>query len=232
MYTADVSKMKPVWRVTLTTLCLLGTLMFAACGSLTAPATTSSSVDKPLADPNEPAKLGPGWSWNQGTSQQSAYALDSGVLTITAGSKTQQWDKTNSAPYVTYDAEGDFAAQTKLDFGAGPVSYWAGIGIMSADDPTQWVRLVPNKENGIGLTRNGGPEVTATTAFTLTTVYLKVQRRGGVISAYYSKDGTAWQPVSDKYEYNLSPKVKVYLVALTLSKGLSARFSDVKITPL
>src|SRR5258706_9996011 len=142
MNTADISKMKPLRRGRLTALFYRGCWLFVAWGSLTAPATTVSSwVDKPLADPNEPAKLAPGWSWYQGESQESAYVLDSGVLTITSGAKTQQWAKVNTAPYVAYDAEGDFAAQTKLDFGTGPVSYWAGIGIMSADDPAQWVRL-------------------------------------------------------------------------------------------
>jgi regulation of enolase protein 1 (concanavalin A-like superfamily) len=229
----DISKKKLLRRVALITLFFFCSWWVVACSAPSAsPSSTSAAVDKPLADPGDPAKLAPGWAWYQGDSQQSAFKLDGGALTITAGSKTEQWGKTNSAPYVAYDAEGDFAAQTKLDFDTGRVSYWAGIGIMSADDSTQWVRLAPRGQSAVGLIRNGGREITATTDFPLTAVYLKVQRRGGVISAYYSKDGAAWQPVSENYEYNLSPKVKVYLVALTVSKGLSARFSDVKITPL
>jgi regulation of enolase protein 1 (concanavalin A-like superfamily) len=222
-------------RAALTTLFFFCSWWVVACGA-TAPSPNppagSAAVDKPLADPSDPAKLAPGWAWYQGDSQLSAFKLDSGALTITAGPKTQQWGATNSAPYVAYDAEGDFAAQTKLDFETGRTAYWAGIGIMSADDPAQWVRLVPIKQNALGLVRNSGREITATTDFPLTDVYLKVQRRGGVISAYYSKDGATWQPVSEQYEFNLSNKAKVYLVALTLGNGISARFSEVKITPL
>jgi len=233
MHTADISKMKSLRRMTLITLFFFCSWWVVACSApIASPGSTSAAVDKPLADPTDPAKLASGWAWYQGESQESAFKLDGGALTITAGAKTEQWAKVNTAPYVAYDAEGDFAAQTKLDFDTGRVSYSAGIGIMSADDPTQWVRLAPRGQSALGLIRNGGREITATTDFPLTAVYLKVQRRGGVISAYYSKDGAAWQPVSESYEYNLSPKVRLYLVALSLSKGISARFSEVKITPL
>lgn len=230
MDTSRKSNRKQLRYAAVITLILVCCWLVAACSSPTAALNNSPiSADKPLADTSNPTKLASGWTWYQGESKESAFKLDAGALTITAGPKTEQWGTTNAAPYVTYDVEGDFDVQTKLDFDNGRVSYWAGIGVMSADDPTQWVRLAPRGQSALSLIRNGGQEITTTTEFPVTTVFLKLQRRGDVISAYYSKAGDTWQPISGKYESTLPKKVKMYLVALALNKSISARFSEVKI---
>lgn len=223
----------PFRRAALTMLFVLFAALLAACSGVPgiAPDTQALAVDRPIADPDAPGELAPGWTWHQGESEESAFKLDGGALTITSGPKTEQWGETNSAPYVAYDVEGDFAVQTKLDFADGRVAYWAGIGIMAADDPTQWVRLAPRGHSALSLLRNGGQEITATTDFPLTSVYLKLERRGDVISAFYSEDGATWQPMSEQYELTLPQQVKLYLVALALDKGISASFSSVKVTP-
>src|SRR5689334_9761568 len=113
MYIPGRPNTKQIRRIALTTLFFFCSWWVVACGGPNISLNPlSGSVDKPLADPGDPAKLAPGWVWYQGESQQSAFKLDGGALTITAGPKTEQWGKTNSAPYVAYDAEGDFAAQT------------------------------------------------------------------------------------------------------------------------
>src|SRR5438552_3936604 len=117
MYTPGRPNTKRLRRVALTTLFFFCSCWVVACSAPnTSLNSASAAVDKPLADPGDPAKLAPGWAWYQGESQESAFKLDGGALTITAGPKTQQWAKVNTAPYVAYDAEGDFAAQAKLDF--------------------------------------------------------------------------------------------------------------------
>lgn len=238
MYNSRGRALKTLRHAAFTMLLVLCASLLAACsGALgvspnaQTPGAEALAVDKPVADPNDPTKLASGWTWHQGESKESAFKLEGGALTITAGPKTEQWGETNSAPYVAYDIEGDFSIQTKLDFDNGRVAYWAGIGIMSADDPTQWVRLAPRGHSALSMLRNGGQEITATADFPVTSVYLRIQRRGDVISASYSKDGTTWQSMSETYEFTLPKKVKMYLVALALDEGISANFSNVKITP-
>jgi hypothetical protein len=65
------------------------------------------------------------------------------------GPGTDQWLSDNSAPYVSYTISGDFEAEVKLSVAA--LTNWVvgGLGVMSSQDPENWIRIVYALDNKV-----------------------------------------------------------------------------------
>lgn len=207
----------------------------------TATASTESVDVVSFSDPNNSSALNPELVWQPGNAGANAYDLtrEPGSLTLVAGAGTDQWQMTNSGPFIVLPVSGDFDVSVRME--ASPVELYqrAGIGVRSAQDVNTWVNISRNfhgtisGSQGIMVLSNqqGNSSLLNNVPYTGDVCYLKIERRGASVSLFYSEDGTNWTVLQEDYVANFGDPVEVFLMASSTSgQGLIAKFSDLKLT--
>lgn len=188
---------------------------------------------------NDPTTLNPLLGWQQGGSDANGYnlTLKPGSLVLISGPGVRHWDNTSTAPLILYPFEGNFESQVKLVF--LPTSsrdcQYAGLGIRSAQDPFNWLRLGLRQcdrpkqvavqgdsgGNGLEIGQDAWPD------FPEDTVYLKIERNGSLYTFSYSSTGVNWVILQENYVFSLTDKVEIFLVTVArTNSGITAEFSD------
>lgn len=195
-----------------------------------------------FSDPNDPSVLNPEFSWQEGNPGANAYDLtrEPGTLTLVAGAGTEQWQQTNTGPFIVLPVSGDFDVSVRME--ASPVELYqrAGIGIRSSQDMNTWVNISRNYHGvisgnqGIMVLANqqGNSVLLNNVPYTGELCFFKIERRGSEVSLSYSEDGTTWNVLQANYVANFGDPVELFLMASSTSgQGLTAQFSDLTLTP-
>lgn len=194
-------------------------------------------INIPFDTSDNAAALNPIFGWQPGESPASSFNLTSnpGKLTIVAGPKTEQWGRNNSAPIVSMPIEGDFEVSVKVEIMPETEIQAAGLGVMSAEDQTTWLRLERTFYKSIhratfNATKRGDNIAGAGTAYPDDSVYFWIKRNGSVFSASYSTNNTNWVVVVDEKVFEMPEKVNIYLYTYsTKDLGVVAKFSDFRV---
>jgi regulation of enolase protein 1 (concanavalin A-like superfamily) len=143
------------------------------------------------------SKLEPGWQWidPQGDSTMSLDARP-GFLRITVTGRHDLWpaNREYSAPRLMRGVQGDFTVETKID---GP-ERWCG-GLLIWKDTNNFVRF----ERGIHFRNellfegaNNGEFLSVARDYVVgDPTWLRLERRGSMVTASYSIDGAEWLPL-------------------------------------
>jgi regulation of enolase protein 1 (concanavalin A-like superfamily) len=154
-----------------------------------------------------------------------------------------------NAPRLTQDASGDFAVQVKV---VGKVMGEKGAEAPGRDvafnaatlviwqDENHFVRLdragfhkagKPNHQTYYHVYLDGKRTVQQVRPLAVKDSWLRLERKGGKITASWSQDGKAWQSYPEQ-DVKLADKVKVGVAALNASsKPFAASFEEFKLTP-
>jgi regulation of enolase protein 1 (concanavalin A-like superfamily) len=207
--------------------------------------------DKKPARRDEPRKAA-GWGELVDPSGQCKVRLDDAGVTVEvpAGSFDlyPESQKVN-APRLVQDASGDFAVQVKV---VGKVMGEKGAEAPGRDvafnaatlliwqDENNFVRLdragfhkagKPNHQTYYHIYQGGKRAVHEGRKLPVKDSWLRLERKGGKVTASWSEDGKKWQsyPAQD---VKLADKVKVGVAALNASsKPFAASFEELKVTP-
>lgn len=190
-----------------------------------------------FSDPDDPSVLNPDFVWQEGSAGANAFDLtrEPGTLTLVAGAGTEQWQQTNSGPFIVLPVSGDFDVSVRME--ASPVEAYqrAGIGIRSSQDINTWVNISRNFHTvisggqGIMVLANqqGNSSLLNNVPYTGAVCFFKIERRGPQVSLSYSEDGTTWNLLQENYVANFGDPVEIFLMASSTSgQGLMAQFSD------
>ncbi len=202
-----------------------------------AAATSGSTMQILLAEPENPTALANKWAWFPGASDSSNYRLspEDGALTLITGPGTDLWDDKNSAPRVEYPVIGDFQVQVRLDF--SPSEQWqvAGLRLRSTKEPGDWVALRrlsgggSQQEVWASMTRGNRSENLISIPYAKPMTYLKIGRIGERLSFAVSENGINWIDLKTTYIFSLPDQVKLFLyVYSTSGHGILSKFSDVR----
>jgi regulation of enolase protein 1 (concanavalin A-like superfamily) len=183
---------------------------------------------------------------------KSKVRLDGGRATIEVPAGSYDLYPENgkvNAPRLLQGASGDFAVQVKV---VGKVMGEKGAEAPGRDvafnaatlliwqDENHFVRLdragfhkagKPNHQTYYHVYEGGKRTVHQNRPLAVKDSWLKLERKGGKVTASWSEDGKTWQsyPVQD---VKLSDKVKVGVAALNASsKPFAASFEELKLTP-
>lgn len=205
---------------------------------------TTNDVDRlSFTDPNDPNALNPTFVWQPGSAGANAYdlTLEPGTLTLIAGGGTQQWQGTNTSPFIVLPVSGNFDVSVRLE--TSPVEDFqrAGIGVRSSQDINTWANISRNYHNGISgsqgimvlSNQQGNSSLLSNAAYAGVVSFFKIERRGPALSLSYSEDGTNWIVLEPNYVANFGDPVEIFLMASSTSgRGLTAQFSDLSLTML
>lgn len=169
-----------------------------------------------------------------------AWKLEEGLLTLTAGKKTDwfSWPGggyvANSSPRLLFKAASDFMFSTKVNVDSH-VTYDAGcIALYGAQ--SLWAKLCLERQDGgrldvISVVTNGKSDDATSFPAAGTSIYLKVAKADGAIFFYASEDGKAWTIVR---KFNLESKDGLWAGFSAQSpdgNGASASFTDFRYLP-
>jgi beta-xylosidase len=185
------------------------------------PAPTGAAL---FADEFGSATLGSKWKWEDRW-QDAQYDLKAraGFLRITASTGNDLAPWTNfDAPLLLQSADGNWIAETALEF--APTQNYQGAGIVAYQDDDNLVRLerayggVGSDESGIVFVviRAGEFEIITSPAQVATSarkVELRLQRDGNRFTAWWREPGKTWQTVGNA-EVKLSPTAQVGIAVL------------------
>lgn len=206
--------------------------------------STSAASDANLlafSDPNDPALLNPMFGWQPGNADVNSYdlTLEPGTLTLLAGGGTEQWQLTNSSPFIVLPVSGNFDVTVKMESSPTELYQRAGIGLRSAQDVNTWVNISRNYHGAISgnegimvlSNQQGNSSLLSNTPYTAEVCFLKIERRGFEVSLSYSEDGTNWMVLEGNYAANFGDPVEIYLMSSSTSaRGLTAQFSELTLT--
>jgi len=176
--------------------------------------------------------LDSGWSWVD-PNDDCSYSLSEvpGHLRITVprGGNDLWPPKNYDAPRMLRSISGDFRVETKLIF--DPTHDYQGAGLLVWKGEGAYERCVERKYYP-----NGGGQVIGNRSnvpCTLTTVYLRLTRRGDLFTEQYSADGANWITLSD-FDLSLSDPIDigVFVINEWQDNPISADFDYVRITSL
>lgn len=192
----------------------------------------------PFGSADHPDELNPLFGWQPGGSSASNIDLSlvPGALTIIAGPRTKQWDTASSLPYITLPIEGDFDVRVKVDVAPTGGVQNAGLGVMSADSQTTWIRIgrvyyQKNQRITARVTQKGQNSAGETILYSNNLVYFEIHRRGSVFNVSYSANGTNWNTMLSNAVMEMPTKARIYLYVYSEGDtGLLANFSELTIT--
>jgi regulation of enolase protein 1 (concanavalin A-like superfamily) len=154
---------------------------------------------------------------------------------LIAGSGTEQWQGSNSAPLILYPFKGNFEAEVKVVFSPTQNYQIAGLGVRSAIDNNAYLRIsrvIGLAGQGILMQSNtqGGGFHGGFSPYADDTVYLKIERRGSLFNFFYSVDGGNWVNLQKDYVFDMPAEVEIFLIAYsTNNNGVIAQFSDFQV---
>lgn len=195
-----------------------------------------------FSDPNNSAALDPMFGWQPGSASGNAYdlTLEPGTLTLTAGPGTDQWQWTNTGPFVVFPVSGDFEVSVKVKASPTEAFQRAGIGVRSTQDINSWVNISRNFHSGIAgaqgimvlADQTGTSTLLNNVPYTGGVCFLKIERRGSELNLSYSEDGTNWTVLQGNYVPSFADPVEIFLMASSTSvQPLTAQFSELTINP-
>ncbi|MCI0475625.1 MAG: DUF1349 domain-containing protein, partial [Anaerolineales bacterium] len=177
-----------------------------------------------FADEFSSATLNPKWKWEDRW-QDAKYDLKAraGFLRVTAsvGNDLTPWTNFD-APLLLQSADGNWIAETALEF--APTQEYQGAGIVAYQDDDNLVRLergyggVGGGESGIvfAVIRNGEFEAIVSPAQIATNakkVELRLERNGNRFTAWWREPGKVWQSVGSA-EVKMPSALQVGLAVL------------------
>ncbi|CAG0946195.1 hypothetical protein ANRL1_02829 [Anaerolineae bacterium] len=188
------------------------------------PQPTLAAGTSLFADEFSSATLNPKWNWEDRW-QDATYDLKAraGFLRITAptGNDLAPWTNFD-APYLIQSADGNWIAETAVEF--SPTEQFQGAGILVYQDDDNLVRLercfggIGGGENGIhfSVIRDGEFEVIVTAEQAPTNakkVELRLQREGNRYTAWWREPGKAWQTIGNT-EITLPQTVQAGIIVI------------------
>lgn len=186
------------------------------------------------------------WQWHQGSATNSASLLAPSAILFGSGSRTEQWATQNSALRYWLEIDNhDFEAQVTMSFVPEKWQQFAGLGVMSVEDPNTWIRIGKLSGSGSNSTdadfyfaidqnvRGQSGKLPNLAINRDTTVYLKLRREASLFTFYYSQDGATWITLSQNHSFELSGRVALFMTIFSWGdKRGSAQFSDFIYTSL
>lgn len=169
-----------------------------------------------------------------------AWKLEEGLLTLTAGKKTDwfSWPGggyvVNSSPRLMFKAAGDFMFSTKVDVNSR-VTYDAGCIALYGTD-FLWAKLCLERQGDgrldvISVVTHGKSDDATSFPATGASIYLKVAKADGAIFFYASEDEKAWTIIR---KFNLESKDGLWAGFSAQSPdgdGATASFTDFRYLP-
>jgi regulation of enolase protein 1 (concanavalin A-like superfamily) len=171
--------------------------------------------------------------WQRGASAASTHNLrtNPGGLTLIAGPWTDQFEKINTAPSVSYPLRGDFEVQVKLVFTPKVCCQRAGIGIRSQQDQFTWLRITMREELALEIVENrkGNITILKDIPYADHTVYYTIRRQGDRFNISYSRTSVSW--ITERYTVPMPVDVEIFLVAFSAQNGSSvaAQFYEFRV---
>lgn len=170
----------------------------------------------------------------------AAWKLEGGLLTLTAGKKTDwfSWPgggyAANRSPRLMFKAAGDFMFSTKVDVDSH-VTYDAGCIALYGTD-SHWAKLCLERQadgrlDVISVVTHGKSDDATSFPAAGASIYLKVAKADGAIFFYASEDGKAWTIIR---KFNLESKGGLWAGFSAQSPdggGASASFTDFHYLP-
>lgn len=208
-----------------------------------ATATTNGVNRLSFTDPNDPNALNPTLVWQPGSAGVNAYDLTLGPesLTLIAGGGTDQWQGTNTGPFIVLPVSGDFDVSVRVETSPVEIFQRAGIGVRSSQDINTWANISRNYHNAISggqgimvlSNQQGNSSLLGNVAYAGEVCFFKIERRGPSLNLSYSEDGTNWIVLEPNYVANFGDPVEIFLMASSTSgRGLTAQFSEFSLTML
>jgi hypothetical protein len=162
-------------------------------------ASWSNATHFGLTDEFDGTSLSTKWSWLNkptGSGDYDVGVVRPGWLHIRGEGNRELAGSLVGANYLYQMVSGSLSAEThaNVSFSANP----QGAGILLENDPTTWVSFAitgtgSNTKLTLQVTEQGLSVSTDQIAWSgLTDAYLRLNRSGGSVSAYYSHDGLAW----------------------------------------
>lgn len=192
--------------------------------------------------PGDVQSLNPVFGWQPGNAIANSYdlTLNPGTLTLVAAGNTDQWQGTNSAPFIVFPIRGNFVVSVKVAISPTQNYQRAGIGIRSTENINTWVSITRNYHSNVGGQANivlsnqqGRSELLNNNPYSRSECYFKIERRGSIVDLSYSENGVNWIVLQDNYVANFTEDVEIFLmVSSTASLGITAQFSDFTLTRL
>jgi regulation of enolase protein 1 (concanavalin A-like superfamily) len=188
-----------------------------------------------FATGSDTTQFSPVWKWYRGKSASGIFTIDAekNELTLLADTQTDQKDKDTTAPVLAYPYSGNFVVQVRLNFQklTGSPDQLAALGVRDPANPNQWIRIERTSGDTIQVSvdQNGTSSVVQSVAYSgEEEVLLRIERRSGRFSLYYSLNGDTWLPVAQDYSFDLPEDVEIYLTTTWPydTGAASARFSE------
>jgi regulation of enolase protein 1 (concanavalin A-like superfamily) len=193
---------------------------------------SSPSETEPAPSPK------PIYSWYQGDPRNHYELLPSpNSFRVTAASSTDMNGGVKTAPLIVYAKSGDFDARVKVVASPSVPCQFAGMGVRPTHSADAWLRIgrqscgannqlvttLDNQDQSrLGFGEND------VVSYSFTTVYLRIQRTGQLFTLSYSRNGSDWQIIANKYALPMEEHVDIFLVTLSHngSESLTADFYD------
>jgi hypothetical protein len=187
-----------------------------------------------VAEPQVP--LGAGFTVQYaGVITPAGIGLSNGVLTVTA-SGSHMWDTSAEGTFLAMPVSGDYSMNAKVlaapadqsglaansDTKVGPMIR-VSPGVV-AGDAYGWVFTTVGRSDNSGLLFEGRPPGAGAKAFSdfgakqadvKYPIWLKLNKKGGVISAFQSADGSTYTQVGMNHDFGLLPSVTYAGIGLT-----------------
>ncbi len=185
------------------------------------------------------SRLGPVWSWID-PKADSLYdlAANPGFLRLSVAGRNHDLNQHTAynAPRLLQSAGGDFSIETKLS--CEPRNRLQGAGLLIWQDDNNFLKLtIQYSDNGLEVNLSGETADVlrdyASEAYEGGEVWLRLERRQTVVSAYYSADGREWTPLA-QVEFAANANVSAGLILLNeyQDRGLTADFDYFRIHSL
>jgi len=209
------------------------------CLCLTAPAQPQPKSQPPQAQPQgppQPLHL-PGipfpLSWDN---KPVHYSVNSSILTIDAGPKTDMFRdpnvayNTDNAPKLLFTADDDFVLTARIEHNF--TSKWDGGAIVVKTDATHWVKFCFEKDytgahRVVSVVTNDISDDCNSVELQQDFVYYKVAKADNVITLYFSRDARKWFLVRH-FQYNAKGPLRAgFLAQSPTGAHNSVQFSQI-----
>jgi len=164
------------------------------------------------------------------------YSSKKGVLTITAGPKTDMFRdpnvtyNTDNAPKLLFAADQDFILSASIQHAF--THKWDGGAIVLWEDSLNWIKFCFEKDytgarRVVSVVTKDISDDCNSAAIAGDKVYYKLAKAGNVITMYYSPDGVKWLLIRH-LQFNNKKSIKIgFLAQSPTGDKCEVRFSDI-----
>jgi hypothetical protein len=206
------------------------------------PTSTPQAVGlSPLADPNDPSKLGPGWEFSGNKPGEDGYSLvgNNAILLIAAPQSTAR---------VCHAQQGPFEFVAKITLGDIDLDQSAFISVIDTASPANFyssIRTIREINTWLVASAFG----TSNTKSEIRSVYhslkilsesypkvwhVKIRRLSSSFSAYYSDNETRWKVLREDTVVVMPDSIMVCLGVASAreAEGFAATFENISVKPI